>query len=1109
MSLLKKFTANYCYSNPNFIITNLPEHPKEGVYTNIIRIVQNLLTRGNPTIASSYIRKKLLLDRNYLDTLDRVIFLSNENLSWSQTIKGDVSRADYPADDFYNDLSEILKSVGFIKNLTIAEYKVQDILPEVSGAFHEQQVDFYIPLLKTVIEVDGSGHQDIAQKEFDNKRDKLFERNGITVIRISTDDIRSKSYEPFKKSFRKVYIKHKEIINIYGRGLALPHTQIETQILLTSIARIQVLILELLDREVISFDDRVWRFNILAKDAERYLEIALKDLEHWFGHVAALLNIQISLPKIRITIFGNEENLPFDQKYINVDINLFKRWDETIFQENVYTIRTDFDDDASYYRIKTNEPVIYGIGEDSHRVHLEFVLENLFGFPKFRDGQIEIIVNSLNGEDTVGLLPTGGGKSLTYQICTLLQPAISFVVAPIKSLMLDQIRNLETKHHITHAAFINSDLRAEVASRTLRDFGTGKYFFIIISPERFQTQKFRDELSLINRTKAVAIATIDEVHCLSEWGHDFRTSYLILANTIRRFAPSARFLALTATASSKVLKDIMTELKIESHNVKTISDFTRNELTFYIKNVAKATRSQELIELVGTSIPVGNFAEGPTLVFTLVVNGKNGCYELSHLISKNTGLETNFYSGKKPTKFETPNFNNYKEQIQESFMDNKIDVLVATKAFGMGVDKSNIRRTIHYGIPNSLESFYQEAGRAGRDKEPSECFILYSPDMLDDQKIEDIFGAETDLNELGEYQKKMSGDLNTSLFFLKNSLMDIQVEVDELFEFFIKYLLNVNQSIDIPYFDEFDMGKKERFIYRLALIGVVKDWTIDWNKKRIVVEMTEWTEQSVINTLERHIQKYEYNFTFEIKEPSGNVFNKTIEYFYESEEPFLKRILYVLLKWYNDNVSYSRKRSLLLMKQYADEFTDSAALQQKIETYFKRNDDVYFLEKIVASESNLEKWFEIFFIEEEGKKLQPRSIASFKNLSITCSRFLEDNNHDPALNLISGMLELQKGHFDSIDGKKRMASALRAIVKMDAIKRGNILTSILHTFNSYYDNVKRNQLSEVLISNGFNEMNYLKEIHAVLEDPISYRHMIQTLHTNVQNQKVGGYPWEI
>ncbi|MEK4715753.1 RecQ family ATP-dependent DNA helicase [Sporosarcina sp. FSL K6-5500] len=1106
---MKRFTANYCRSNSNFIITNLPDYLKMNPYTNLIRIVQNLLTRGNPTIASAFIRKELQLNRNYLDKLEETVFLSNDDLNWTKTIKGDISRADYPAYEFYNDLSSILKSVGFITNLTIAECMIQDILPEVSDAFHNQQVDFYIPLLKTVIEVDGSGHQDRVQKELDKERNKLFERNAIRVIRISTDEIRSKSYESFKVEFRKVYQDHKVAINLYSRALKVSHKQIETQVLLTSIARVQVLVLELLDRGVISLDDRIWRFNILAKDAERYLTLALKDLEEWFGHVAALLNIPISLPKIQVNVFEKVTDFPFHQKQINIDFDLFKRWDDTVVQGNVYVIRTDFYDDASYFTMKINEPIIYKIGVKSHRIHLEFISNNLFGYPKFKKGQIEIIVNSLNGEDTIGLLPTGGGKSLTYQICTLLQPAISFVVAPIKSLMLDQIRGMKNKHHITHAAFINSDLSPEETDRTLRHFTAGRYFFIIISPERFQQQKFRNELSLINRTKAVAIATIDEVHCISEWGHDFRTSYLALANTIRRFTPSARFLALTATASSKVLKDIMTELKIESHNVLTISNFKREELTFDIQSVTKKTRPQELFELLGTSSLLSESDVGPTIVFTPVVNGENGCYELSHSISKNTKLKTGFYSGSKPKKFVVPNYNNYKEKIQESFMDDEINVLVSTKAFGMGVDKSNIQRTIHYGMPNSLESFYQEAGRAGRGGEKSKCFILYCPDVLDEKEIGDIFGTNTDLNKLKGYQNRMKGDLGTSLFFLKNSLMDIQAEADELFEFYQKSFMIGEDMTDISCFNEQEMQKKERFIYRLALIGVVEDWTIDWGKRRIEVELNDWTEQSVIATLERHIQKYDYSFTLDSKESTSDDFFEMITHFHNSEEPFLKRILYVLLKWYNDNVSYSRKRSLLLMKEYADEFTDSETLQNKIETYFKRNNDVYFLEKIVANEDNLQEWYKIFFIEEEGKELQPRSTTSFKSLSITCSRFLESYNQDPALNLISGMLELQQEKFDTIDGKKRMASAVSIIAKLDAVPRKNMLTSILHTFNSYYDYEKQKLLSEVLISNGFNKMDDLKEIHVNLEDTFSFGHMIKTLHTTVKHQKVGGYPWEI
>ena len=238
---MKKFTANYCHSNPNFVITNLPDIQILNSHTNIIRIVQNLLTRGAPTIASAYIRRELGLDRNYLDTLEHTVFLTDENLNWSQTIKGDVSRDDYPADQFYDELPEILKSVGFLRNLMIAECKISDILPEVNNAFHDQQVDFYLPLLRTIIEIDGSGHLDSAQRQLDSQRDRLFERNAITVIRLSTNDIQTKSYEPFKIELRKVYIKYKEKIDFYKSAMKLSDRQIEKQVLLTSIARIRVI----------------------------------------------------------------------------------------------------------------------------------------------------------------------------------------------------------------------------------------------------------------------------------------------------------------------------------------------------------------------------------------------------------------------------------------------------------------------------------------------------------------------------------------------------------------------------------------------------------------------------------------------------------------------------------------------------------------------------------------------------------------------------------------------------------------------------------------------------------------------------------------------------
>lgn len=519
---MKRFSANYCYSNSNFIITNLPDNQVTTPYSNIVRIVQNMINRGTPTIASTFLRKKLGLQRDYLKQLEEVKFLSNENLNWAQSIKGDARNNDFPAEQFYNDLGTILNRVGFIRNLTIAECPITDILPDHNQAFIKQQVDFYIPLMKTVIEVDGEGHR--KQITLDSKRDQAFKRNNINVVRISTREIRNKDYKRFLAEFREIYKTYRNKIDEYQDFLSIDPKKYDVQIKLTSIARFQLFFLELLDRGVLSFDDKSWSFNVLAADTKNFIELSLMDLELWISNIAVLFNTSINMPQIKIIMYEDETDLPRHKTDINIKFDLFKRWDDSVSEPHVYHILTDFDDEANYFSVKINEPIVYALTSKSHQKHLEFLLENLFGFKQFNEGQLDIIINCLNGEDTVGLLPTGGGKSLTYQFCVMLQPAISFVVVPIKSLMMDQIHNLNLKHYISHASYINGDLTPVESSKRLREFAAGKYFFLIITPERFQVKGFRNDISLVNRTKAIAIAVIDEVHCLSEWGHDFRTS---------------------------------------------------------------------------------------------------------------------------------------------------------------------------------------------------------------------------------------------------------------------------------------------------------------------------------------------------------------------------------------------------------------------------------------------------------------------------------------------------------------------------------------------------------------------------------------------------------
>ncbi|MDQ1005211.1 hypothetical protein QFZ28_005789 [Neobacillus niacini] len=272
--------------------------------------------------------------------------------------------------------------------------------------------------------------------------------------------------------------------------------------------------------------------------------------------------------------------------------------------------------------------------------------------------------------------------------------------------------------------------------------------------------------------------------------------------------------------------------------------------------------------------------------------------------------------------------------------------------------------------------------------------------------------------------------------------------------------------------------------------------------------MAEWTEVSVVEKLTNHIKKYDYTFTLDHADQQSEQHHELIEHFSTSNNPFLKKILFVLLKWYNDNVIYSRKRSMLLMKELADDFKDSQSLHQKIETYFKRNDDVYLLEKTVARKERLKDWFKIFYVQEEGQDDKPRQLTTFKSLKITVSRFLESYNNDISLNLINGFICLANDEFDSIDGRERMAPAIRDIARLEPEQREEMLASILSTADDFLTIEQRNQLSEVLVTNGFDLMEDLKQIHLGLEDSFSYGSMIKSLHSTIREQAYGGYPWE-
>ncbi|MBE6284604.1 MAG: RecQ family ATP-dependent DNA helicase [Mediterranea massiliensis] len=325
------------------------------------------------------------------------------------------------------------------------------------------------------------------------------------------------------------------------------------------------------------------------------------------------------------------------------------------------------------------------------------ILKQYWGYDSFRGIQQEIIESIGSGKDTLGLMPTGGGKSITFQVPALAKEGLCLVITPLIALMKDQVQNL--KRRGIRALAIYSGMNRQDIVTTLENCIFGNYKFLYISPERLDSELFQTKLKKMN----VSMITVDESHCISQWGYDFRPAYLKIAD-IRQLLPNVPILALTATATPEVVSDIQARLGFKQENVFRMS-FERKNLAYVVRNTDN--KSDELLYILRKM-------SGSAIVY---VRNRRKTKEIAELL-KNEQITAEFYHA---------GLDNAAKDIREQlWKDGKSRVMVATNAFGMGIDKPDVRLVIHMDLPDSIEAYFQEAGRAGRDGEKAYSVILYS-----------------------------------------------------------------------------------------------------------------------------------------------------------------------------------------------------------------------------------------------------------------------------------------------------------------------------------------------------------------------------------------------
>lgn len=1071
----------------------------------LIFVLDNLLSRGFPTLCSIFLERQLF--NSVTEEIKIQEFVSQGNIRYSDSIVNSASRhkwvnvlidallfsdSNFDPNVVFDDVERIYNTqnnisvsqeermfyckilpemIGLkISQLFEPQRKIETMLPsDIIHNYFGQRVDFALETVdsKIVIEIDGNQHLANPQLQQDTQRRSALRNNGWTVIEITANEIRVGLTIGNEQAIKAIitnsnYLKrlNDDTNNEYSK-CAKDIIQIPFYV-----ARFQKCLLMALKRGRLLLDNTKWNLCIVEENIP-FAELAVGDFKEWLNHFCSLYNLSLPVIEFR-TLKSFKEINPNANDEIIFWISLKKKWSTTekqVLQQsatdnNLFLVTSTFHTNNEY-KINSTNPFRYEITEKQEHPLL-FLLQSIFRKEKFWEAQLEILRRSLALKPVIGLLPTGAGKSLTYQLSALLQPGVTLVVDPLRSLMFDQADNMRN-YCIENIEFLNSEQTASQRAQVINAMANGRYQLIFIAPERLQDNNFRNSLTQMTVTFSVPYLVIDEAHCVSEWGHDFRTSYLNLAKTAKKYCVYQNYtptiLALTGTASYSVLTDVQREIGIDEEEAKIYpQSFERKELIFDLWDTPSANKLNILTGLMQNHLPTlfnsnrNRFFEPNSedtfsgLIFVSWTNNTFGSQVRDNL-QNNLHILIGFYSGSIPNFFE-PNanqierskqWNNEKRRIQNDFKNNKFPVLVSTKAFGMGIDKPNVRYTIHFGIPSSLEAFYQEAGRAGRDKNSSYCLIIFSDDnpTISDQYLDINLSAQ----QLSEMKRNgiwpafgQDGDIHRMLHFHLESFKGVTFEINLLQHLlqenvYIKYnhlSIHQTESIIIPFQNK---DGKDKAVYRLTILGLIDDYTVNHKTpKHFNAIIKKLTDDEYLDNLKAYLSRY--------KTPD-HIRNAITELHNANGANMLEKCLGYIVRFAYSEIEKKRRSAIWNMLEVArgasirNENKRDDYIREQLLAYLEKSIFTDLLLEMVQSDEHL-KWWTILEMVND--------INLARQLLGGCRKIIEDKPEYPGLYILRAFsrlllpnpnIELTNGDF--ITGIKLIRSQYKIEIQEEII----------------------------------------------------------------------------